>query len=351
MKNPSTSSIIAFIAGVGITIGIPVALGAGSGVFRDIASSPFAGAIQQMANLGILNGYSNGNFGPNDTVTRGQVAVMFSRYDRAVIDPLRTQIDELNKKIGVTTCNGHPVGDSYPSTDGCNTCSCTDHGAVCTMRACRVPDSCAPTMCPDGTSVPTCTPDGHVINYFADPCLTHQSQSICGNGVCEKGEATKCQTCPPGLMCPMSCVAGNCPTDCATGSSSAPSAGVCGDGICQANESAVTCEPNNSFDRSCDKAVYCPKDCSTQRTSCDLLKRTFDAIASNNASCNADSDCTVFTQCPLTCGVAVAIGGQAIVQSAANAYVSCVQQNGGGVCNAMCVHRQVSCVDKKCVIR
>lgn len=32
---------------------------------------------------------------------------------------------------------------------------------------------CSPYRCGDGTEVPSCTPEGHVINYFADPCLTH----------------------------------------------------------------------------------------------------------------------------------------------------------------------------------
>lgn len=33
--------------------------------------------------------------------------------------------------------------------------------------------SCAPYVCVDGTTHPSCTEDGHVINYFAPPCLTH----------------------------------------------------------------------------------------------------------------------------------------------------------------------------------
>lgn len=37
--------------------------------------------------------------------------------------------------------------------------------------------SCDPTICPDGTSHPSCTSGGHPIEYFADPCLTHQGSS------------------------------------------------------------------------------------------------------------------------------------------------------------------------------
>lgn len=33
--------------------------------------------------------------------------------------------------------------------------------------------ACEPYRCADGTVIESCAPDGHVINYFADPCLTH----------------------------------------------------------------------------------------------------------------------------------------------------------------------------------
>ncbi|MDO8468902.1 MAG: S-layer homology domain-containing protein [Candidatus Peribacter sp.] len=37
--------------------------------------------------------------------------------------------------------------------------------------------SCEPYVCPDGTVIQSCTSDGHPINFFADPCLTHQASS------------------------------------------------------------------------------------------------------------------------------------------------------------------------------
>jgi hypothetical protein len=39
-----------------------------------------------------------------------------------------------------------------------------------------VNEFCEPYVCKDGTIVPACTPDGHQINYFAEPCLTHGGQ-------------------------------------------------------------------------------------------------------------------------------------------------------------------------------
>lgn len=37
----------------------------------------------------------------------------------------------------------------------------------------EVSAQCQPYRCVDGTVVAACTEDGHVINYFAAPCLTH----------------------------------------------------------------------------------------------------------------------------------------------------------------------------------
>lgn len=36
-----------------------------------------------------------------------------------------------------------------------------------------IAEQCQPYRCVDGTEVPACTDDGHVINYFAPPCMTH----------------------------------------------------------------------------------------------------------------------------------------------------------------------------------
>jgi hypothetical protein len=38
--------------------------------------------------------------------------------------------------------------------------------------------TCLPYQCNDGTSFNSCTPDGNMINYFADPCLTHSGENI-----------------------------------------------------------------------------------------------------------------------------------------------------------------------------
>jgi len=44
--------------------------------------------VQKMGYLGVVNGVGNGNFAPNDTITREQAAVMLSRLAAAVGQPL-----------------------------------------------------------------------------------------------------------------------------------------------------------------------------------------------------------------------------------------------------------------------
>lgn len=47
--------------------------------FKDTASVPQADAIDTIETLGIVNGYGNGIFGPNDTLTRAQLCTMLTR--------------------------------------------------------------------------------------------------------------------------------------------------------------------------------------------------------------------------------------------------------------------------------
>ena len=64
------------IAGTGVAAGV-----LGSDTFGDVQRGSFYDeAIGEMYDLGIIKGYENGNFGPNDYVTRGQIAVMLARF-------------------------------------------------------------------------------------------------------------------------------------------------------------------------------------------------------------------------------------------------------------------------------
>ena len=44
----------------------------------------------------------------------------------------------------------HPVGASFPATDGCNTCNCRESGVACTEMACKAaPTGCSPDKEPN----------------------------------------------------------------------------------------------------------------------------------------------------------------------------------------------------------
>src|SRR3990167_4117553 len=79
MKRPSASSLVLFGFSLGILTSVSAA-SLGSSVFPDVpAGSYFDSAVGDMYAAGIITGYSNGKFGPNDYVTRGQVAVLMQR--------------------------------------------------------------------------------------------------------------------------------------------------------------------------------------------------------------------------------------------------------------------------------
>lgn len=62
-------------AGMSVTAAIR-----GSAIFPDVPEGAyFDQAVGDMYSIGVIKGYTNGKFGPNDFVTRGQVAVMMQR--------------------------------------------------------------------------------------------------------------------------------------------------------------------------------------------------------------------------------------------------------------------------------
>lgn len=79
MKRPSAASLVLF----GFSLGLFASANAatlGSAVFPDVTSGAyFNSAVGDMYAAGIITGYNDGRFGPNDYVTRGQVAVMMQR--------------------------------------------------------------------------------------------------------------------------------------------------------------------------------------------------------------------------------------------------------------------------------
>ncbi len=68
------TALIVLLLGVGFILALPTAAKAS---FPDVpASHPYYEAIEGMATQGVIGGYTNGNFGPEDLVKRQQFAKM-----------------------------------------------------------------------------------------------------------------------------------------------------------------------------------------------------------------------------------------------------------------------------------
>lgn len=80
MTRRKRTSVIVAVAVAALLVIAGVAYAAG--VFPDVAAGDtHTAAIEWAAAHNIVNGYTNGNFGPYDTIKRGQAATMFKNYD------------------------------------------------------------------------------------------------------------------------------------------------------------------------------------------------------------------------------------------------------------------------------
>jgi hypothetical protein len=95
---------------------------------------------------------------PSRLLTRGDMALIIAECEQP----------------GLPQCDGHQLGENYPSPDGCNTCTCTENGSACTKKY------CGQTQC-----------------YSSNDCAAGFRCST------ERGD---CQSpCPPGAMCIQAC--------------------------------------------------------------------------------------------------------------------------------------------------
>src|SRR3989344_4066577 len=171
--------LISLLAG-GTIVGSAVAKNLRSS-FPDVpAESNAADSIHRFSLLGLLTGYESGLFGPNDALTRAQATLLLARFENRMIDPLRKQIEEMRKILDLGWCGdglrqtgeecddgkkteedgcsaeclrenlsggcagGRELGETFPSSDGCNTCICMEGGIACTKMACPEPEKPKP---------------------------------------------------------------------------------------------------------------------------------------------------------------------------------------------------------------
>ncbi|MDD4319446.1 MAG: Calx-beta domain-containing protein [Candidatus Peribacteraceae bacterium] len=87
--------LVGMFAGAVLTSGVGAAFN-GSAVFPDVPAGAFYDqAVGEMYGAGIIRGYDNGRFGPDDVVTRGQLAVMLQR--------LRNDINGISNDTATST--------------------------------------------------------------------------------------------------------------------------------------------------------------------------------------------------------------------------------------------------------
>lgn len=83
-----------------------------AGMFPDVAEDdPHFDAIEWAAANGIVNGYTNGNFGPYDGVLRGQAASMFQNYDEY-------RLESVAARRGCAGCHAGPYAIENELPDG-----------------------------------------------------------------------------------------------------------------------------------------------------------------------------------------------------------------------------------------
>lgn len=118
---------------VGVLLGSSTVVLAAIGIaktFPDVPTNAFYyDALQEMNLRGVVGGYANGNFGPNDAVTRGQLVQMLSKYNQSLVTDHITQ-DNLMGNLVDVVCAKITVDNTNKDT------SLFDkYSALCTARS------------------------------------------------------------------------------------------------------------------------------------------------------------------------------------------------------------------------
>lgn len=90
--------------------------------FPDVESGAYyETAVQNMATAGLITGYSDGNFGPNDPLTRGQIAVIMDRFwsklaREGVVDPISLAVSSQSSSRSSTRTSSSSSSSSSNSS-------------------------------------------------------------------------------------------------------------------------------------------------------------------------------------------------------------------------------------------
>lgn len=102
--------------------------------------------------------------------------------------------------------SSYAVGATFASLDGCNECSCSSQGIMCTVRACQQPKGCTleAKQCPDGSSVGRTGPNCEFAACPTTPkaCTEEAKQCPDGSYVGRGGPNCEFAPCPTEIACP-----------------------------------------------------------------------------------------------------------------------------------------------------
>ena len=122
-----------FLAGAlfGVAVGTIGAAFKGSAVFRDVPSGHYADdAIGEMYQLGIIKGLDSAHFGPDDPITRGQVAILLQRL-RNEIKGGSTSVSSSSRSFSVSsTSSSSSSSVSSVASSSSSSVSSVSNGAV-----------------------------------------------------------------------------------------------------------------------------------------------------------------------------------------------------------------------------
>lgn len=331
--------LLLFVAGMAtatvgsLFVSTSLAQQASSISFPDVLPSDyFYEAVTRFVQRGMITGYQNGRFGPNDYLTRGQTMVILDRYDKQVIANLRAQIEAMRAELGMGQCGdgivqtgehcddgnassgdgcsaecfeeircagGYKIGDRYPAPDGCNVCTCTEAGIACTEQACAQKKCFSSAECgssqvcsvEEGDCRFPCPPGAVCIQACAGVCIPRIATSTCGDGICAANETGTANQGGANVYCPQDCAA---------------SGPTCGNAKCEEGE-----EDEYELGASGPLLIRrgtCPTDCEGGNSACEQMKKAIDVQFQQNLSCQTDDDCTMYVRgCSpyQTCGKAI----------------------------------------------
>jgi len=105
---------VPFAAGLIIgSVATGFAASLGSAIFPDVQrGSYYDAAIGEMYGDGVITGYQNGNFGPDDTVTRGQLALMLSRFKKELQGTVSTTSSARSSRSSTSSAEASSVASN-----------------------------------------------------------------------------------------------------------------------------------------------------------------------------------------------------------------------------------------------